>query len=157
MNDTLDVQVGKALIPYLQETFPEFTIRRGYEDVRDLLDEETLATPEAVLVLEGMEDTTISQRGVQMDLRFTLGLFAPIQGETESKITEGMDACMEFNYRMQNAFFQKNLTSETLGNIKLVEVLRTGGAMFDSDLFRLYHLFGNEYSLVVRYFREVPR
>ena len=154
---TLDVQIGEALRVYLAALLPEFDVVRQYEDLREFLSESELAAPKAVLVLEGMDESVEYARTLKMDLRYTLGLYFPLSGVNDSQRTQKMDDLMELNYRLANAFFQRFLPpTETRRRIELVEVLRTAGQMYDEELFRSYRIFGNEYSLVVQYHRDVP-
>lgn len=154
---TIDVQVGEALKTWLASRLPGFTVVRQYEDVREFLNESDLASPKAVLVLEGMEEIPEYDRTARMDFRFVLGLYKPLAGSSEEQLTASMDEAMAINYTLADAFYQKFILHETLGRIVLLEATRTGGQMYDEELFRLYRIFGNEYSLTVQTFREIPK
>ncbi len=159
MKMTPDVLVGERLREYLSALLPEFQIIRQYAEVREFLDEEELGEKKAFLVLEGLEERKDYGRTVRMDLRFTLGLYVPLLSVGEAELTAEMDSLMELNFRLADAFFEKILPQkdETAGRITLQEVLRTSGQMYDPELYRIYRLFANEYSLAVSYFREIER
>ena len=154
---TIDVQIGEALRGYLSFLLPEFTVVRQYEDLREFLSENELAAPKAVLVLEGMDEAVEFNRTLKMDLRYTVGLYYPLGDVDENERTQKMDELMELNYRMANGFFQKFLPgTKSRNRITLLESMRSVGQMYDEELYRNFRIFGNEYSLVVQYHREVP-